>query len=59
MTGVDNDGQTATANDDATVTLIGVTPAIRVDKTATPPTLPAPGGTFTFTSWSPTPARTP
>jgi uncharacterized repeat protein (TIGR01451 family) len=48
VTGVDNDGQTVTANDDATVSLIGVTPAIRVDKSATPPTRPAPGGAFTF-----------
>ncbi len=48
VTGVDDDGQTATANDDATVSLISVTPAIRVDKSATPPTRPAPGGTFTF-----------
>ncbi len=44
----DDDDTTATDNDDATVTIRDVVPAISVDKTATPLTLPEPGGTFTF-----------
>ncbi len=48
VTGVDNDGQTATDSDDATVTLVDVLPIISVDKTATPASRPEPGGTFTF-----------
>jgi len=48
VTASDNDGNTATDSDDATVTLTGM-PSIRVDKTADPTTRPEPGGTFTFT----------
>ena len=44
----DDEGNTATDDDDATVTLTDVLPAITVDKTASPLTLPEPGGTFTF-----------
>lgn len=53
-TAVDTDGDnnTATDTDDATVTITAVAgdvPAIQVDKTVTPGSLPAPGGNFTFT----------
>ena len=47
-TAVDDDGETATDNDDATVTITSVLPTIRVDKTANPLSRPEPGGTFTF-----------
>ena len=43
------DGQTATDTDDAVVTIVGVPPVITVVKDATPPSLPEPGGTFTYT----------
>ena len=46
--GIDERGQQATDEDDATVGITDVAPNIRVDKTATPETLPAPRGTFTF-----------
>ncbi|MCA1683979.1 MAG: hypothetical protein LC708_02475, partial [Actinobacteria bacterium] len=48
-TAVDDDGQTVTATDDATVELIGQPPTVTIVKTATPTTRPEPGGTFTFT----------
>ena len=47
--GTDADGTTATAFDDATVTLVNVLPPSAVDKDASPLTRPEPGGTFTFT----------
>ena len=47
-TGVDDDGDPVTADDDAVVTLTDVLPTISVDKTATPLTRPEPGGSFTF-----------
>ena len=47
-TATDASGTVVTAVDHATVSIISITPAIRVDKSATPPTMPAPGGTFTF-----------
>ncbi|MGI8808533.1 MAG: hypothetical protein ACR2KK_11945 [Acidimicrobiales bacterium] len=50
VVGTDDDGQTATANDDAVVNIIDVLPAVRVVKTANPTSLPAPGGDFTFTA---------
>ena len=47
--GTDVNGTTATANDDAVVTIIGTPPAITVFKDATPPTCrslvaPSPSG---------------
>ena len=47
-TAVDNEGNPAKDDDDATVTLTDVKPTISVDKTAKPLTRPEPGGTFTF-----------
>ena len=41
-------GVEVTDNDDATVFITNVVPAIHVDKTATPSTRPEPGGSFTF-----------
>ncbi len=49
VTGVDSFGNTATATAQATVTLTTVTPEIAVTKAASPSSLAAPGGTFTFT----------
>lgn len=47
---VDGDNNTVTATDTATVRIFaGDVPAIQVVKTATPGSLPAPGGNFTFT----------
>ncbi|MCA1683875.1 MAG: hypothetical protein LC708_01915, partial [Actinobacteria bacterium] len=46
-TAVDDDGTPATATDDATVRLTPL-PRITTTKTATPSSLPEPGGTFTF-----------
>ncbi len=47
---LDGDNNTVTATDTATVTIVaGDVPAIQVDKTVTPGSLPAPGGNFTFT----------
>jgi uncharacterized repeat protein (TIGR01451 family) len=47
--GTDQFGQTATDNDDATVTITAVPPpVVRVDKTVTPGTRVVPGGDFTF-----------
>jgi hypothetical protein len=45
---VDDEGTSATDTDDAIVSITNVDPTILVDKTATPETLPAPGGAFTF-----------
>ncbi|MCA1684070.1 MAG: PKD domain-containing protein, partial [Actinobacteria bacterium] len=45
---IDNQGLTATASAVATVALTPVPPSIAVVKLASPPSLPAPGGTFTF-----------
>jgi len=47
--GVDSNGFTASAVAHATVSLTPVGPAIAVTKVASPLTLPAPGGSFTFT----------
>ncbi|MEX0659902.1 MAG: hypothetical protein WD080_12280 [Egibacteraceae bacterium] len=49
-TAVDEFGQQAQADDDATVALVlPAPPVIAVDKTASPTELPVPGGEFTFT----------
>ncbi|MEA2828230.1 MAG: hypothetical protein QOG43_2669 [Actinomycetota bacterium] len=45
---VDNDGDTATDFDDATVTITNVLPAIMVEKSASPTSRPEPGGSFQF-----------
>ncbi|MEW6153393.1 MAG: hypothetical protein AB1673_05295 [Actinomycetota bacterium] len=45
---VDDDGSSVTASDDATVFITDVPPTVTVDKTASPPSRPEPGGTFTF-----------
>ncbi|HEY7132843.1 MAG TPA: hypothetical protein VH440_11360, partial [Candidatus Limnocylindrales bacterium] len=47
--GQDDDGNKATASDDATVDITDVLPSITVDKSATPEALPAGGGSATFT----------
>jgi hypothetical protein len=47
VTATDDRGNTVRDTDDATVTLTPA-PIIQVDKTATPESLPVPGGTFTF-----------
>jgi hypothetical protein len=49
VTAIDNDGATATDNDDAAVTVTNVPSAITVLKTASPGSLPEPGGSVTFT----------
>ncbi|MDP9074233.1 MAG: hypothetical protein M3N98_08690, partial [Actinomycetota bacterium] len=50
VTGVDSNGNTVTATAQATVTLTPpILPQIKVTKAANPVSLPAPGGTFTFT----------
>ncbi|MFN2503421.1 MAG: hypothetical protein ABR540_04165, partial [Acidimicrobiales bacterium] len=49
VTGEDDDGTEVSDDDDATVTITGVPPTIAVTKVANPSSLPAPGGTFTFT----------
>lgn len=46
---VDDDGTSATASDDATVSLTDVKPTVEVDKTADPTVLDEPGGQVTFT----------
>ncbi|HVF14739.1 MAG TPA: hypothetical protein VM942_09090, partial [Acidimicrobiales bacterium] len=48
-TGVDNDGSTVTARDDAIVRLVDVPPTVTVVKDADPLSRPEPGGAFTFT----------
>ena len=45
----DDDDTTATDEDDAAVTLTDVAPTLTVVKTASPSSLPAPGGNFTYT----------
>ena len=45
----DAQGNQVTDNDDAVVTITAVPPTIVTTKTATPSSLPEPGGTFTFT----------
>ena len=47
--GTDEIGQTATDDDDATINITDVAPNIQVEKTASPETMPEPGGFFTFT----------
>ncbi len=47
--GTDDDGTSATATDDATVTFDDVAPSILVTKTADPTSLPETGGDVTFT----------
>lgn len=42
-------GQTATGSDEATVSLTDALPSLTVSKTASPVSLPEPGGNFTFT----------
>lgn len=49
VTAVDNEGNPANAEDDATVTLRDVAPEIDVDKTASPASVQEPGGNVTFT----------
>ena len=46
VTGQDNDGNETTAADSATVTIVDVVPAISVDKSASPPSRPEPGGSY-------------
>ncbi|MBA3267876.1 MAG: hypothetical protein H0T70_06415, partial [Acidimicrobiia bacterium] len=48
-TGVDDQGTSVSAEDDAVVTLTSIPPTIGVVKTADPLTRPEPGGDFTFT----------
>ncbi len=48
VTATDASGTVVTADDDATVSIINVVPDISVEKTATPVSRPAPGGSFTF-----------
>ncbi|MFO7696441.1 MAG: hypothetical protein R6X16_04705 [Anaerolineae bacterium] len=45
----DDDGSTDEQDDDATVTIVDVMPAITVDKAASPTSVPEPGGMVTFT----------
>ena len=45
----DDDGNTATDDDDATVVYTDVLPTLSVTKTAAPASIPEPGGTVTFT----------
>ena len=42
-------GATATASDDTTVSITNAVPVVTLAKTAAPASLPAPGGSFTFT----------
>ena len=46
--GTDDDGTPVSDDDDAVVTVTDVEPAISLTKTATPLSLPEPGGDFTF-----------
>src|SRR5205807_1666728 len=48
-TAVDQSGDTATANDNATVAITNVLPVIAVQKSADPLSRPEPGGDFTYT----------
>ncbi len=45
----DNEGNTASDTDDATVTVTDLQPTVELTKTADPQTLPEPGGVFTYT----------
>jgi len=45
----DNDGSTATGSDSATTLVLSVLPAVTLEKSVTPASLPEPGGVFTFT----------
>ncbi len=45
----DNEGNTASDTDDATVTVTDLQPTVELTKTADPLTLPEPGGDFVFT----------
>jgi|GEM_PF-1329794 len=47
--GTDDDGNPVSGNDDATVTITDVASSILVTKTATPTSVPEPGGTVDFT----------
>ncbi|MBA2283727.1 MAG: hypothetical protein H0W25_21170 [Acidimicrobiia bacterium] len=47
--GTDDDGHPVSDTDDAVVTVSDVAPTLTVDKVADPVSLPAPGGTATFT----------
>ena len=49
VTVVDNEGNTANAADNASVTVTDVLPTATIDKTAIPASLPEPGGIFTYT----------
>ena len=48
-TATDDEGNVAAADDDAQVELTDVLPQISLEKTASPLTLPEPGGAFTYT----------
>lgn len=47
-TATDDDGVALSAGDDATVTITDIAPTIRVRKNASPPSMAAPGGVFSF-----------
>ncbi|MCA1684136.1 MAG: hypothetical protein LC708_03300, partial [Actinobacteria bacterium] len=49
-TGVDAQGNSVSASDDAIVAITTLLPSITVQKSVTPSSLPEPGGTFTFTA---------
>ncbi len=49
VTATDDTGTMVTDSDDATVTVVGMPPAITTTKTAAPTGLPEPGGSFSFT----------
>ena len=48
ITAQDDEGNRVTEQDDATVTITDVLPALEIDKSANPETLPEPGGTALF-----------
>jgi uncharacterized repeat protein (TIGR01451 family) len=49
VTVADNEGNTADASDNETVTVEDVKPSVTLDKSVVPSELPVPGGVFTFT----------
>ena len=49
VTVADNEGNTASADDSASVEVTNVMPAVTLDKSVTPASLPEPGGIFTYT----------
>ena len=49
VTVADNEGNPASADDSASVEVTDVMPAVTLDKSVTPASLPEPGGIFTFT----------